>query len=98
MPRIISDRRLWLNTDGDLVEDGDPSAAFLWAGEGAEVDAGEAERLGYQPADDVEPEPEDVDATVAEPDEAELCAGTTAAGEPCSKKAGDDGYCHLHSE
>ncbi len=26
------------------------------------------------------------------------CAGTTASGNPCSKKAGDDGYCHLHDD
>ncbi len=30
------------------------------------------------------------------PDE-QNCSGTTASGGPCSKKAGDDGYCHLHN-
>lgn len=48
--KITVDRRLWLTADGKLVEDGDPKAAFLWAGEGREVRADEAERLGYRPS------------------------------------------------
>lgn len=43
------DRRLWLTADDELVEQGDPRAAFLWAGEGALVSEAEAERVGYQP-------------------------------------------------
>lgn len=27
---------------------------------------------------------------------ADDCAAPTAAGEPCTKKAGDGGFCHLH--
>lgn len=26
------------------------------------------------------------------------CGGTTVSGKPCSKPAGDGGFCHLHSE
>lgn len=26
------------------------------------------------------------------------CGAATATGGPCSKKAGPDGFCHLHSE
>lgn len=48
--KITADRRLWLTADGELVEDGDSRAAFLWAVEGREVSAEEAKRLGYKPA------------------------------------------------
>jgi hypothetical protein len=48
MQRI--DRRLYLAADRrTLVEDGDPRAAFLWAGAGTEVDNPECERVGYKP-------------------------------------------------
>lgn len=48
--RITVDRRLWLNAAKDgLVEDGDPDAAFLWAGPGREVSKDDADRLGYKP-------------------------------------------------
>lgn len=48
--KVTVDRRLWLTEDGEtLVEDGDPQAAFLWAVEGREVPADEAERVGYKP-------------------------------------------------
>lgn len=48
--KITADRRLWLTADGDeLVEDGDSRAATLWAIEGREVLADEADRLGYEP-------------------------------------------------
>ena len=36
-------RRLWLNEAGDVVEDGDPSARFLLAGEGCEIPEGYSE-------------------------------------------------------
>ncbi len=50
MSKITVDRRLWVTASGDtLVEEGDPDAAFLWAGEGREVDEDEAERVGYKP-------------------------------------------------
>lgn len=26
------------------------------------------------------------------------CAGTTASGDPCSNKAGEDGYCRHHGD
>lgn len=56
MSKITVDRRLWLTTDGDLVEDGDPDAAFLWAGANTEVDRAEAERLGYEPTGEGPPD------------------------------------------
>lgn len=112
MSNIIVDRRLWLTAGGELVEDGDPSAAFLWAGAGAEVSQEDAEAVGYQPSDgseggdEADPDDEDTptedssqDATVDEDElEDDTCAGTTASGDPCSKPAGDDGYCYLHRE
>lgn len=47
---VRADRRLWLTEDrAQLVEDGDPRAAFLWAsGPGAEVLEDEAARVGYR--------------------------------------------------
>lgn len=43
------DRTLWLTADKDeVVEDGDPRAAFLLGHEGDEVDDEEAERLGVK--------------------------------------------------
>lgn len=43
------DRRLFLAADGKtLVEDGDPSAAFLWSSAGKQVSDAEAERVGYK--------------------------------------------------
>lgn len=62
---MISDRRLWLTADkGALVEDGDPRAAFLWAGAGSPINLDEAQRLGYKPLEeatrpDPQPEPEE---------------------------------------
>lgn len=47
---VTVDRRLFLSAEGELVEEGDPRAAFLWAGEGTEVDDDEAKRVGYKPA------------------------------------------------
>lgn len=105
MSRIIVDRRLYLDADGELVEHGDPTAVRLWAGEGREVSSDDAAAVGYQPADETPEdvaEPDDVDATVDEPEDAApddgLCAGTTAAGNPCSNAAGDDGFCRFHGE
>ena len=55
---IIVNKRLFLTADTDavgntvpsttLVEEGDPRAAFLWAGEGSEVSEEEAKRVGYK--------------------------------------------------
>lgn len=49
MPKIVVDRRLWLDADGRVVEDGDPAAAFLWAVEGRQKLQAEADRVGYKP-------------------------------------------------
>jgi len=46
---VTVDRRLWLDADGNLVEDGDPAAAFLWAGKGREVRKADADEAGYKP-------------------------------------------------
>lgn len=52
------DRRLWLTADkNEVVEDGDPRAAFLLGGAGTEVPDAEAERLGLTAAKPA-PEPE----------------------------------------
>lgn len=49
---ITVDRRLYLAADRKtLVEEGDPRAAFLWAGAGTEVTREEATRVGYTPDD-----------------------------------------------
>lgn len=45
---VTVDRRLWLDAEGNLVEDGDPKAAFLWGTKGTEVTDDEAERRGYK--------------------------------------------------
>lgn len=66
---IIADRRLWVAEDRTtVVEDGDPRAAFLLAGQGSEIPATEMARLhlavdagrrvvlpGREPAPPVEP-------------------------------------------
>lgn len=91
MSKVITDRRLYLTSDGVLVEHGDPSAAFLWACEGREVAADVAAAVGYKPAT----ESQDAEADTSD---VEVCAGTTAAGASCAKKAGPDGFCHFHSK
>jgi hypothetical protein len=48
-PMVAVDRRLWLDAEGKLVEDGDPAAAVLFsAGPGDEVDPDVAKRAGYK--------------------------------------------------
>lgn len=41
-----SDRRLFLDRDGKVVEDGDPTAAFLLVGAGGELDDDIAQQYG----------------------------------------------------
>jgi hypothetical protein len=64
---IVVNRRLYLTADKQsLVEDGDPTAAYLWHNTGQEVLPEEAARVGYTPTPDpvedpvldLEPEPE----------------------------------------
>lgn len=44
---FVLDRKLWLSADREsVVEDGGAGAAFLLGGEGDEIPASEAERLG----------------------------------------------------
>jgi len=44
---LVADRRLYLTADRTtVVEEGDPRAAFLLAGQGSEIPAAEVERLG----------------------------------------------------
>lgn len=46
---ITVDRSLFLTADRDeLVEEGDPRAAFLWASAGSEVSDEEAAEVGYK--------------------------------------------------
>jgi hypothetical protein len=49
-----ADRKLWL-TDGrdELVEDGDPRAAFLYCTEGKMIEEAEARSLGYQSSEEL---------------------------------------------
>jgi len=48
---VIADRRLYLTADRKtLVEEGDPSAAFLFVKKGDYYDEDEAKRLGWPPA------------------------------------------------
>lgn len=51
-------RRLWLTTDGDIVEDGDKRAAFLLAGEGCEIPDGYTEPTLKHTAKAVDPDPD----------------------------------------
>ena len=49
---MIADRRLYLTSDRKrLVEEGDPSAAFLFVKQGDYYDEVEAKRLGWPPAE-----------------------------------------------
>ncbi len=59
---FTADRRLWLTVDSErVVDDGDPDAAFLLAGEGAEVSDEDAKRYDLKkkpkPADKQAPAP-----------------------------------------
>lgn len=45
--KYVTDRKLWLTADrGEVVEDGDPRAAFLLASKGKALDAETVERYG----------------------------------------------------
>ena len=44
--RVKLDRRLYLDADGAVVEEGDPKAAFLLGGKGAEIPYTRAVELG----------------------------------------------------
>lgn len=84
--KITVDRRLWLTADkSELVEDGDPRAAVLWAAAaGREVDAEDAERFGY------EPNPKEASDTesVATDAEVEVDEDTEATGENVCPECG----------
>jgi hypothetical protein len=47
-------------------------------------------RISFPKAGDSKPAEEKVDNREG------LCAGETKEGKPCTKKAGPNGYCHLH--
>lgn len=80
MPMWQSDRRLWLNADkSQVVEDGDPDAAFLLVSAGGAIDSAEAERLGIRKRDLT------VDATVAEDAETEPDADVKAQPRSANK-------------
>lgn len=50
-----ADRKLWLTADRtEVVEDGDPRAAFLFAAPGKEISDADAERYGITEAKPVE--------------------------------------------
>jgi hypothetical protein len=55
---MIADRRLYLDAEGRLVEDGDPRAASLLVAPGQELPDAEAERLGVKPHAGPEPHAE----------------------------------------
>lgn len=49
---MVADRRLWLSADrANVLEEGDPGAALLLAGEGSEIAPDEAARLGLELVD-----------------------------------------------
>lgn len=51
---VLADRRLWVTSDrARVVEDGDPTAAFLLAAPGNPIAAEECARLGLQIVDGV---------------------------------------------
>ncbi len=83
--RISVDRRLYTTADrSQLVEEGDPRAAFLWAaGRGYTVDAAEADRLGYEPLA-AKPKPDDASGagrvTPADQDDPKLHDRDAAGG------------------
>jgi hypothetical protein len=55
-----SDRKLWKTADGDVVEDGDARAAFLFATEGTLIPLKQAEELGLvKPKKKAEPKEEE---------------------------------------
>lgn len=44
--KVLIDRKLWLDAEGNVVEDGDPTAATLLASEGKRLPIAEAKRHG----------------------------------------------------
>ena len=57
MTMVVVDRRLYLDSHGKCVEEGDPSAATLWHPVGAVVHSSEADRVGYRPKGEAEKPP-----------------------------------------
>lgn len=49
--KIKLDRKLWQDADGNVVEDGDPSAAVLIGSEGKELPIAQARQFGLVNAD-----------------------------------------------
>lgn len=49
MADVTADRRLYLDADGALVEEGDPGATSLWCNEGDVITDADAEAFGYKP-------------------------------------------------
>lgn len=47
------DRKLWLDAEGNLVEDGDPDAAILWHTPGDEITDEEADAVGYKDGEEI---------------------------------------------
>lgn len=64
--KVKLDRKLWQDADGNVVEDGDPSAAILIGPEGRELPVAQARKFGLvdadgkliQPSTENEPAPE----------------------------------------
>lgn len=86
MTMWTSDRRLWLDASGGVVEDGDPAAATLLVGADGQIDVAEAERLGLRKRDLAgEPSPsapvEDAAAEKARPKSANKARSAPATKE-----------------
>lgn len=43
---VVADRRIWLDANGQAVEDGDPTARFLFCAAGQRVSKAKAEAAG----------------------------------------------------
>lgn len=78
---VTADRRLWLDADGQAVEDGDPAAKVLFCSAGARVSRSAAEAAGVTFG-----KPEAKEAEAAE-DKAEKPAATKKATKKKATKA-----------
>lgn len=89
MAVYISDRRLWLDAEGKVVEDGDPKAhSLLISGPGKKIPEAQARALGLmgdEPTGDIPDEVGVAEAAGTEPEpepETEPETETSGSGEP----------------
>jgi len=89
MAVYIADRRLWLDAEGNVVEDGDPKAhSLLASGPGKKIPAAKARALGLMVDEPMPPEDAVQDnLTVDEPVEAPPDALAEQESEPVLHEA-----------